>query len=107
MSRIFIAIAVVAACMASRPLATPSAAACPRAEDAGYVGSKSCQKCHFKEYSSWQKTKMAKAFDSLKPNQAAEGRKKANVDLAKDFTKDPACVACHVTGYGKPGGYPE
>jgi hypothetical protein len=50
---------------------------------------------------------MAQAFASLKPNQAAEGRKKANLDLAKDYTKEPACVACHVTGYGKPGGYPE
>lgn len=84
-----------------------SEAACPRLEDAKFVGSKTCQKCHFKEYGSWQKTAMAKAFESLKPNQAAEGRKKANIDLAKDYTKDPACVACHVTGYGKPGGYPE
>jgi hypothetical protein len=91
---------------ASRPGST-SEAACPRVDDAKYVGSKSCQKCHFKEYSSWQKTKMAQAFTSLKPNQAAEARKKANLDLAKDYTKEAACIACHVTGYGKPGGYPE
>ena len=107
MKRILVALGVAMACVASRPLTSTEAAGCPRAEDAGYVGSKSCQKCHFKEYSSWQKTKMAKAFESLKPNGGLEGRKKANIDAAKDFTKDPACVGCHVTGYGKPGGYPE
>lgn len=82
-------------------------AACPRSQEALYEGSKSCQKCHFKEYGSWQKTKMAKAFESLKPGQAAEAKGKAKLDVAKDYTKDPSCVSCHVTGYGKPGGYPE
>src|SRR5438132_11781778 len=83
------------------------AAVCPRTDEPKYLGSKSCQKCHFKEYSSWQKTKMAQAFISLQPNQALEARKKANLDPAKDYTKEAACVTCHVTGYGKPGGYPE
>ena len=84
-----------------------AAATCPRAgEEAGYLGSKSCQKCHFKEFGSWQKTKMAQAFKTLRPNEAAEAKKKANLDLAKDYTKEAKCVACHVTGYGKPGGYP-
>jgi len=87
--------------------ASEAVACCPRTQEAVYEGSKSCQKCHFKEYGSWQKTKMAKAFESLKPNQAAEAKTKAKLDLAKDYTKDPSCVVCHVTGYGKPGGYPE
>jgi formate-dependent nitrite reductase cytochrome c552 subunit len=83
------------------------APACPRLrEDAAFVGSKSCQKCHFKEFGSWQKTKMAQAFKTLKPNEAAESKKKANLDVAKDYSKEAKCVACHVTGYGKPGGYP-
>jgi hypothetical protein len=98
---------MVAGAAAFQATSTTEAAVCPRLDEPKYVGSKTCQKCHFKEYSSWQKTKMAQAFNSLKPNQAAEGRKKANLDLAKDFTKDPSCVVCHVTGYGKPGGYPE
>jgi hypothetical protein len=80
---------------------------CPRADEAKYEGSKSCQKCHFKEYQTWQKTKMAKAFETLKPNAAADAKKAANLDPAKDYTKDAKCVSCHVTGYGKPGGYPE
>lgn len=81
--------------------------ACPRfGEEAAYVGSKSCQKCHFKEFGSWQKTKMAQAFKTLKPNEAVESKKKASLDPAKDYSKEAKCVACHVTGYGKPGGYP-
>jgi hypothetical protein len=88
-------------------LAGRAETACPRADEAKYEGSKSCQKCHFKEYQTWQKTKMAKAFETLKPNAAADAKKAANLDPAKDYTKDAKCVSCHVTGYGKPGGYPE
>ncbi len=101
-----LSLAIVAGAMVVSSESRP-ALACPRLEDAKFVGSKTCQKCHFKEYSSWQKTKMAQAFASLKPGGAPEGRKKANLDPAKDYTKEAGCVACHVTGYGKPGGYPE
>ncbi len=82
------------------------AGACPRPEDAAYQGSKSCQKCHFKEYTSWQKTAMAQALKTLKPGEKVEAKKKANLDPAKDYSRDGKCVACHSTGYGKPGGYP-
>ena len=101
-----VALTMVGSAM-GRPSSSTEAAVCPRAEDPKYVGSKSCQKCHFKEYASWQKTKMAQAFNTLKPNQALESRKKAKLDPAKDYTKEAGCVVCHVTGYGKPGGYPE
>lgn len=82
-------------------------AGCPRVEDASYTGADSCKKCHFKQFNGWKKTKMAKAFDSLKPGNAAEAKKKFNLDEKKDYTKDAKCVECHVTGYGKPGGYPK
>ena len=88
---------------------SPAAAAlepCSRQEEIKYQGSKSCQKCHFQEYGAWQKTKMAQAFKALKPKEALEAKKKANLDPEKDYSKDAKCVACHVTGYGKPGGYP-
>jgi formate-dependent nitrite reductase cytochrome c552 subunit len=84
----------------------PAEAACPRLEEPVYIGSKACQKCHFREYGLWQKTKMALALNALKPGEAADAKKKANLDPAKDYTKEPKCVVCHVTGYGKPGGYP-
>jgi hypothetical protein len=79
---------------------------CPNAEEATYVGADSCKKCHFKQFQGWKKTKMAKAIDALKPGNALEMKKKFNLDEKKDYTTDAKCIECHVTGYGKPGGYP-
>lgn len=70
-----------------------------------YVGSKKCKKCHIKEHKSWAKTKHASALDALKPGEAPEVKAKFNIDVAKDFTTDETCLACHVTGFGKEGGY--
>ena len=75
-------------------------------DGAEYVGVKGCKKCHFKQWSSWKKTGMAESFDSLKPGTKADEKKKAELDPEKDYTKDAKCLACHTTGYGKPGGYP-
>jgi len=74
--------------------------------DATYIGAKSCKKCHFPWFKSWKKTPMAKAFDILKPGGSAEAKAKYKLDPKKDYTKDATCLACHTTGYGKPGGYP-
>jgi hypothetical protein len=57
--------------------------------DAKYVGGNKCQACHATQHRTWQKEKHAKAFASLLP----------------DEVKNPECVKCHVTGYGKPGGF--
>jgi hypothetical protein len=70
-----------------------------------FIGSKKCRMCHLKEYKSWAETKMAKAFDLLKPGVRAEAKKAANVDPDKDYTTDTECVRCHVTGYGEEGGF--
>jgi hypothetical protein len=75
------------------------------AEEHKFVGSKKCKACHLKQYKSWETTTMAKAFDTLKPGERAEAKTKAGLDPQKDYTTDPECVACHVTGYGKPGGF--
>jgi len=58
-------------------------------QDATYVGTKKCKVCHGKQFKSWEQTKMAKAFDLLKP----EEQKKAE------------CSSCHTTGLGKEGGF--
>ena len=73
--------------------------------EASYVGTKKCKMCHLKEWQSWSETEMAKAFELLKPGVAAEAKTKARQDPAKDYTKDGTCLACHTTGYGKPGGF--
>ena len=82
----------------SRPLA---AAGNSRA----FVGSRKCGTCHPKEYASWKATRMGNASALLKPEANAASKKRFNLDPARDYTADAACVACHVTGYGKPGGF--
>jgi len=69
------------------------------------VGGNTCKKCHIKVYNSWKKTKMAKAFDTLKPGEDAETKTKLKLDPKKDYTKDAACLECHTTGFDLPGGY--
>ena len=56
---------------------------------AKYIGSKKCRSCHLKQHKAWRTTKHYKTFDRLE-------------DADK---KDPNCLKCHTTGYGKPGGF--
>jgi hypothetical protein len=58
-------------------------------EGAKYVGVTKCRICHMDQYNTWNETKMAHAFDSLQG----------------DETKNADCLKCHVTGYGKEGGF--
>lgn len=75
------------------------------AEGHSYVGARKCKACHLKEYNSWAETKMAKSFDDLRPGDRVEAKTKAKLDPNKDYTTDATCLACHTTGYGKPGGF--
>lgn len=70
-----------------------------------FVGSNKCKKCHLKQYKSWKKGKKFNALETLKPGQASDAKGKHNLDPAKDYSKDEACLACHTTGFGKDGGY--
>ncbi len=70
-----------------------------------YVGSKKCRPCHLKEFTAWSGTRMAKAFDLLKPGVQASQKKAAKLDPNKDYSSDAKCLPCHTTGYGKPGGF--
>jgi hypothetical protein len=72
-----------------------------------YVGPAECKACHFKQFKSWGKSPLSQAFEHLKPDQSVEAKKKAELDPKKDYTKDPTCLKCHTTAYGKPTGYPE
>ncbi len=84
-------------------IASPVCQAAPAAFS--YAGTKKCRPCHLKEYNAWSETKMAKAFELLKPGVKAAEKTKAKLDPKKDYTTDPACLACHTTGYGMPGGF--
>ena len=70
-----------------------------------YIGTKNCKKCHIKQWKSWSETKMANAFETLKPGVVAERKTELGLDPDMDYTADETCVRCHVTGHGKEGGF--
>lgn len=86
-------------------VATCTMATVPAMGDNEYVGSSKCKMCHKAQFDSWSETTHAKAFDVLKPGECADAKKAHNLDPEKDYTTDEACVGCHVTGFGKAGGY--
>jgi hypothetical protein len=55
-----------------------------------FLGWRECATCHEDIARSWQKTRHARAFESLKKT-SQEGL--------------PACLKCHVTAYDEPGGF--
>ena len=55
-----------------------------------YLGGEVCQRCHKAEHDQWATTLHAQAWKTL-------------VDAKKDASED--CIACHVVGYKKPGGF--
>ena len=74
-------------------------------KSASFMGTKKCKKCHLKQYKSWKKTKMANAFELLKPGVRADAKKRVGLDAQKDYTADEKCIGCHTTGYKKSGGF--
>jgi len=80
------AIVVVGALMAGGTIIT-------RAEEkpapVRYVGSSKCRLCHLKQFKTWKATKHASNFEAL------IGAERS----------DPDCVRCHVTGFGRTGGF--
>lgn len=77
----------------------------PVRAEAQYVGASKCRPCHLPQAKSWEQTRMAKAFELLRPGVAADAKKAHKLDPGKDYTKDPNCVGCHVTGHGQRGGF--
>ena len=61
-----------------------------QAEPSDYVGVAVCRKCHTVEAAMWHQSPHAKAFATL---------------VAKRQDANPDCLVCHVTAFGKKGGY--
>jgi hypothetical protein len=92
-SRLGFALMLAAGC-ASAAQAPPAVGplvvlAGPPGDGKRFVGSASCRACHPAAYSRWRATGHAREFAGLPP---------------ADRTV-PACLRCHVTGYGDPLGY--
>jgi hypothetical protein len=68
-----------------------------------YVGAKKCSTCHKKDlignqYGEWEKGDHAKAFETLKSDDALEIAKKAGIAGPPSEAKE--CVKCHATAFG-------
>jgi hypothetical protein len=61
----------------------PPVVALPRAAERGFVGDTACRGCHAAAAAFWDKSKHARAWQSL---------------VKKEADRDSACVGCHVTG---------
>lgn len=75
-----------------------------------YLGANKCKMCHSKQYKAWGETPHAKAFETLvkaDDAKAAEWAKKMGITLTGKASETEACVTCHVTGMGLPGGHPQ
>lgn len=70
-----------------------------------YLGIARCWGCHRRQYESWKKTKMAQAYETLKPGFLGEAKRRAGFDPTVDYTRDPFCLSCHTTGYSEPSGF--
>jgi len=76
------------------------------ADEAQYVGVKSCKMCHKSEkignqYGIWENSAHSKAFEALSTDEAKKTAEGLNID---DPTKSESCLKCHTTGFGE-GGY--
>lgn len=59
-------------------------------EPAGtYAGAPACKACHFQQFRTWSKSKHATNFSVLRESEQ----------------KNPECLKCHTTGYGRPSGF--
>lgn len=72
---------------------------------AEYIGIENCMLCHMPHFESWAETKMSRSFELLKPGARAEAKQNAGLDPQHDYSEDPNCLRCHVTGFGRPGGF--
>jgi len=76
------------------------------AGDFEYVGANKCKACHQKDekgaqYSKWESSKHATAFETLLTEKALEIATK--LELKTIPSESPECVGCHTTGYGLSG----
>lgn len=67
-----------------------------------FIGAQKCKTCHKKpeqgeQFSKWQASKHANAFEALKSEAAAKIAKERGLNVAA--VEAPECLKCHVAGY--------
>lgn len=79
------------------------------ADEPTYVGAGKCKMCHSKIHKSWETSKHAKAMSALRGEPKAQEAMAValEINIKGSADKTDECVQCHVTGFKKPGGYPQ
>ena len=90
MKKIAVAVAITALLVTCLSLVVGRRGVAAGTSDATYVPGKKCKTCHMKEFKKHAETAHAKSLENL-----TDAGEEAN----------PECLPCHVTGYGKPGGF--
>ncbi len=90
MKKAVLAIAIVAFLATSLSLFVNRDGVMAGTPDASYVANKKCKMCHIKIFKAHAEKLHAMGFENLK-------------DTGQETNAD--CLACHSTGYGKPGGF--
>jgi hypothetical protein len=90
MKKLAVAIAVIAIVAISTSVLVSRHGAIAGTSDATYVPGRKCKTCHPKPFKAQAKTPHAKSLENL-------------TDAGEET--NPECLPCHVTGYGKPGGF--
>jgi hypothetical protein len=85
------------------------AAASRGADEGAYIGANKCRMCHMPQYKAWSGTRHAHAMAALAGESEAQKAMAAalQIEILGSAKQTDACVACHVTGFRKPGGYPQ
>lgn len=100
----------VALAAVAREVTKPSADKRRRSGEHGkgryeYVGTKKCRMCHVNQYHSWLESPKADSWKALKPGVSGEIKRRAGLEVDRDYTTDARCLTCHAVGFGEPGGY--
>jgi hypothetical protein len=61
--------------------------------------------CHTAHHESWEGSAKGKSWNALLPGVSTEIKRRAGLDVHKDYTAEPTCLVCHSVGFGRSGGY--
>ncbi len=75
------------------------------AKKGAYIGNEACEKCHSEIFESWKKSLHSTSFALLAPGTRSKEKEEAGLKPDTDYTTDRSCLACHVIGLDKEGGY--
>ena len=66
-----------------------------------YVGAKKCEGCHSEQFAIWSKSPHAKTYEILGSGSDKVKSNMKTLNVTENPQEAPACLECHVAGFGK------